>query len=421
MTNILGNFSNIASNANFTADMYAKLGEAGLDANVLKVANALNQAPLDQLSGGERQTLLHVTDQLAGDGVLSAADADSLVQMISNFSDQGADAFGKCWPFADINLGNMLGNILFNGLAGALSGMLGQSMNDCAFQNTVNGLLGQASDNAWSGALQGAFDNANLANLNASERTELVSMLSVAVADGEVNWPEADVILSKLNKAQGQDCGCQCPTPAPQPEEPEWSVEQNGSQATIDLGDYTLEINEKRSEFVLTNKETGESSRVWGDPHFDMDNDGTTDVDFWGTMTMNLENGTKITIQTTPWEGNEDMTVSSRLVITQGDKAIEVSGMDQNDIGDMEISQSDDGRFMDTFTGDGLDIYENSGTWMVPDGLQMREVTQEDMNTTKGDQSDFSLVEGLQALAAFVASGSLLGSLLSTYSAVDNK
>lgn len=186
----------------------------------------------------------------------------------------------------------------------------------------------------------------------------------------------------------------------------------NGSKASIDLGDYTLDINEKRSEFILTNKETGESSRVWGDPHFDMDNDGKTDVDFWGTMTMNLENGTKITIQTTPWKGNEDMTVSSRLVITQGDKAIEVTGMDQNRVGDMEITQSNDGYLKDIFTGDGLDIYENDGKWMVRDGWEMREVTQEDMNTTKSDKSDFDLMEGLQALMA-ATSISLLSVLMS--------
>jgi len=412
MTNVFGNIAAGGCTADFSSQMYAALDKAGLNANVIEVANALNQVPLDQLSGGERQTLLHVTEQLAGDGVLSDADASSLTQMIGAFAEQGTGAFEGNWPFPDINLGNMLGNALFNGLVGVLSNILGQSMQDLAFQNTVSGLLNQASDNAWSGALQGAFENADLSNLNASERTELTSMLSVAVADGSVNWPEAEVILNKLSEAQGQDC----PMPEPPGNDSEWSVEQNGNQATIDLGDYTLDITENRSQFILTNKETGESSRVWGDPHFDMDNDGTTDVDFWGTMTMNLENGTKITIQTTPWEGNEDMTVSSRLVITQGDKAIEVSGMDQNEIGDMEITQSNNGRFMDVFTGDGLDIYENDGQWMVQDGLEMREVTQDDMNQTKHDGGDFSIQEALQAMMVSVASGSLLASLMSMYS-----
>lgn len=415
MTNIFGSFSQ-AADASFTANMYSALGEAKLNGNVVTVANALNQAPLDQLSGQERSTLLQVTQQLSSDGVLSGGDAQTITHLIAEFSQQGCGSFDNAWPFPGLSLANMVGNALFNGLTGVLCNILGQSMQDFAFQNTVSGLLDQAGDTAWSGALRGAFENADMSKLNANERSELTAMLSVAVADGDVNWPEAQTILNKLNEAQG------CPPECLPGGEAEWSVEHNGSTATIDLGDYTLDINEHSSEMILTNKETGDSSRIWGDPHFDMDNDGQTDVDFWGTMTMNLENGTKITIQTTPWNGNADMTVSSRLVITQGDKAIEVTGMDQNDIGDMEINQSNNGRMMDIFTGDGLDIYENTngGAWLVQDGFSLREVTQEDMNTTKGEGSDFSLHEALQALTVSVASGALLGLLISMYGSNEN-
>ena len=411
MTNIFGSLSQAVADMKFAGDMYGAIGKADLNSNVLEVANALNQVPLEQLSAQERSSLVHISNQLAGDGVMSGADANSIVHLIQTFGEQGTPAFDTAWPFPDINLGNMAGNPLYNGLSGVLSNLLGGSLQDMAFQGTVDGLLANADQNSWTGALDGAFNNADMSALNGQERSELISMLSVAVADGSVNWPEAQVILDKLNEAQGLE-----PAPAPTPDK-EWTVEQNGPKATIDLGTHRLEIDERRSEMWIINKETGDKSRIWGDPHFDMDGDGTTDVDFWGTISLNLEGGTKITIQTTPWKGNEDMTVSSRLVITNGDKSIEVNGMDQNHIGDMTIEQTNNGRMMDVFTGDGLDVYENPNGegWLIQDGMQMREITQTDMNATKHDGGDFSIQEALQAMMAAVASGTLMGQLVSMF------
>ena len=435
---MIGFGSGPSADVKFAREVFSTLGEAGMnDANVAKMADMLSNVPANELSRQERQTLLGVMECMVKDGTLTNSEVDVLNQIISDFTDKSTQGYFYGLnsgphskldffnPFADRYSDYKLGNLLHND-PDAHSGFgvfahehVGGLVNFCntgdqSFLNSINSALSNVQDNAWSGALQGAFSNADLSNLNATERGELAGMTFMAAADGKITWPEAQSIMNKLNQAQQPDCWFPCPCPKPMPpKEPEWSVEMNGSKANIDLGDYTLEINEKRSEFILTNKETGESSRVWGDPHFDMDNDGKTDVDFWGTMTMNLENGTKITIQTTPWNGNENMTVSSRLVITQGDKAIEVSGMDQNKIGDMEITQSNDGHLKDIFTGDGLDIYENDGKWMVMDGWEMREVTQEDMNTTKGDKSDFDLMEGLQALAA-ASSISLFSILISS-------
>ncbi len=268
-------------------------------------------------------------------------------------------------------------------LLGKLSDLISQIGSDRSFQSSVDGLMENVASSPWKGAVEGALENVDLSKLNPSERSELLSMLSVASADGEINFPESSVILNKLNDFTGSDFS----TDPVHPCEP-WDVVQNGSTAEIDLGDHTLTINENKSEFILTNKETGESSRVWGDPHFDMDNDGKTDVDFWGTMTMNLENGTKITIETTPWNGNEDMTVSSKLTITQGDQQIVVDGMDQNEKGDMTIIHSQTGgRLTDAHTADGLDIYQagDGNEWKILDGCVMRDVTQADMNQTKDE------------------------------------
>ena len=51
-----------------------------------------------------------------------------------------------------------------------------------------------------------------------------------------------------------------------------WTASMKGeSQASIDLGDgYTLEIDERNSQMTINNANTGESTRIWGDPHVDV-------------------------------------------------------------------------------------------------------------------------------------------------------
>jgi hypothetical protein len=131
-------------------------------------------------------------------------------------------------------------------------------------------------------------------------------------------------------------------------------------QANIDLGDdYQLCLNENNSEMKLINKHTGECSDIWGDPHFDFKSGGADQHrEFWGPVTLHLQNGTQITINTTPWKGNPNATLSTQLTITQGNRAIVVTGLDQNTTGDLSITQSNNGRCLDATTPHGMDLYE---------------------------------------------------------------
>ena len=67
----------------------------------------------------------------------------------------------------------------------------------------------------------------------------------------------------------------------------------------------------------IFNKNTGENYLTWGDPHLQVD--GQQAFDFWGTTTLALEDGTKVTIETTPWVNNSAMTLSSKVIITNAD------------------------------------------------------------------------------------------------------
>lgn len=134
---------------------------------------------------------------------------------------------------------------------------------------------------------------------------------------------------------------------------------QNESEGKIDLGDgYRLELDERNSEVRIYNDKTGETTRIWGDPHVEID--GQHAFDFWGKTTFELENGTKITIGTEQVTGNPDAYVASQLTITKGDQAIVVDGISQNEIGDLSISQSNNGYALDAATGDGFILQENA-------------------------------------------------------------
>ncbi|MGN6063972.1 MULTISPECIES: DUF1521 domain-containing protein [Brevundimonas] len=173
------------------------------------------------------------------------------------------------------------------------------------------------------------------------------------------------------------------------------SMPQDG-KATVDLGDgYTLEINEANSEFVVRDAD-GNVTQIWGDPHFNYN--GQHIGDFWDTMSLELENGTKITVNTEPFGNNPNATVTSQLVITRGDQAMIIDGVSQNQLGDLNISMSNNGYAIDAAYRDGLTIREDDAAgsgWTS--GITGDAVSQEDFNLTKIGNA--GLPEALQAFS----------------------
>lgn len=207
-------------------------------------------------------------------------------------------------------------------------------------------------------------------------------------------------------------CGNRC---LPQPQA-SWtaSTGPNG-RGTVDLGDGNhLELNENNSEITIYNDTTGERTRIWGDPHVEID--GKHAYDFWGTTTFTLENGTKLTINTEQWGGNPNAYVASQVVITRGDQAIVVDGISQNTIGDLSITMGNNGRALDAAHRDGYTLHENGAGsgWLTEMGTQ---ATQTHLNATRvggeyGPGSNaLSIAETGRALGQFLTLGILLGAL----------
>jgi len=165
-----------------------------------------------------------------------------------------------------------------------------------------------------------------------------------------------------------------------------WDVINKGDgTATIKLDNgYKLELNEKSSEIKIINTRTREETRIWGDPHVDYNKDGKTDFDFWGSTTFKLEDGTKITINTVPFKGNnKGMFVADNVVVTKGQQSLVINGLSQNKLGDMKIVQGLNGKLLDAAVSDGkLTLRENPNGvgWLNEKG---RMVTQTDGNKTK--------------------------------------
>lgn len=193
----------------------------------------------------------------------------------------------------------------------------------------------------------------------------------------------------------------------------QWTAQTTGNgRAEVDLGDgYSLKFNERSSEIEIFNANTNEHTRIWGDPHVDVD--GQRVFDFWGTTTFTLENGTKITINTEPWGNNPNAYVASQVVITKGSNALVVDGISQNQLGDLELTMSNNGYAVDAAHRDGFVLHEN-GTGSSWRSEHTGEVaTQADLNATRigaeyGPGSTMpSLEEMMPQLGAFLLLGAL--------------
>jgi hypothetical protein len=202
------------------------------------------------------------------------------------------------------------------------------------------------------------------------------------------------------------------------PAQPKFSASMpQAGKADIDLGDgNTLQIDEASSQIVVKDS-SGNTTRIWGDPHFE--HNGKAVGDFWGTTSLVLENGTKITINTQKDPNNSSVSYANQVVVTRGDQALVVDGVSQLQQGDLKVSLGGNGYALDRATNDGLVLRENdslSSGWSS--GLTGGAVGQADFNLTKPGME--GLRDGLQAFnsALGLMFGAWLGGNLVSFAAL---
>jgi Domain of Unknown Function (DUF1521) len=201
---------------------------------------------------------------------------------------------------------------------------------------------------------------------------------------------------------------CCCPQPGFDPANPSnASTRMQGGLAVFENDNYRITAGDN-NEVIIHNKATGETYRAWGDPHFEVD--GKHAFDFWGTTTFALDDGTKVTIQTTPWGNNPNATLSSKVTITNGDYGVQITGVDTNTHGDLAIDEGKGwGLLVDAAVADGNTLYENTfgkGFVAFDSCGRLQQVDQSFINKT-------DLLKGGQLQARYADAFRLLGGLMS--------
>jgi hypothetical protein len=202
------------------------------------------------------------------------------------------------------------------------------------------------------------------------------------------------------------------------------STQMVGGKAVFENDNYRISAGDN-NEVLIQNKNTGETYRAWGDPHMDID--GKHEFDFWGTTTFLLDDGTKVTINTTPWAGNPNATISSKVTITNGDYGVQITGVDTNTLGDLAIDEGKGwGGLVDLAVADGNVLVENTfgkGFLAMDNQGRIRQVDQQYINETdllKGGalqqqfQGAFGVLGGLLAISFVGVFLSSLGNLFSS-------
>lgn len=165
-----------------------------------------------------------------------------------------------------------------------------------------------------------------------------------------------------------RDCGCKNAGSADQTQ---WSnTEVSGNKASIDLGDYKLNFDKADSSMSMTNTKTGDTTKVWGDPHIDQhaNSSSKTSAMFNGPMTFQLPDNTKVTVGTQPGTNNKSVSYADQVTITHGNQAYQVTGLSQQNSAGLSVQKSHDGQALDAAAPDGYTLQANAdgSGWIDP-------------------------------------------------------
>lgn len=205
--------------------------------------------------------------------------------------------------------------------------------------------------------------------------------------------------------ASAARCGCIGGTTASNPSNA--TTTMVGGKVCFENDNYRITMGDD-NRVHITNKNTGETYEAWGDPHMNID--GKHTFDFWGTTTLQLDDGTKVTIETTPWVKDPSMTLSSKVTITNGDYGVQISGIDTNCVGDLKFEEAKRwGGLLDAVVADGNVLHENpagAGFLGIDGNGRLRAVDQRYINETdlkKGGALQAQYASAMQQMAGLLA------------------
>ncbi len=170
---------------------------------------------------------------------------------------------------------------------------------------------------------------------------------------------------------------------------PLWQMQNIGlGSAWINLGDnYALNINQTQREVTVENRNTNETTRIFGNAEVEID--GKRAYQFWGTTSFELANGVKITANTVPDATNSGAYLLDKLTVTGEDHALIVSNLSDASTEKVSAKVIDDATkpaekswHIDDKTRDGFVLQENkTGAGWLIEGKEVV-ATQDHLNAT---------------------------------------
>lgn len=135
-------------------------------------------------------------------------------------------------------------------------------------------------------------------------------------------------------------------------------TEMLGGRVCFDNAGYRVTVGDDDTVHIV-NKATAEQYLAWGPPQLWVD--GLHAFDFYGTTTLELQDGTKITITTSPWADDPLVTVSDKVTISNAGYGVEVLGLASLAAGDLRFVETlRYGWLLDAVVADGNTIAENA-------------------------------------------------------------
>jgi hypothetical protein len=185
-----------------------------------------------------------------------------------------------------------------------------------------------------------------------------------------------------------------------------WSMEKlTTGRAMIELGDnYALGIDETNAEVIIANRTTQETTRVFGNAQ--VETAGQDKLQFWGTTTFELANGTKITANTVENPENKGAYMLDKLTVTNDYHALVITGVSDTNLGDLAVTKQakneSEAYRIDDNARDGYVLVENeNGNGWVSEHTDEL-ATQIDLNETAVGQ-DFAPGSGTMSLGEYGA------------------
>ncbi|MEL6478275.1 MAG: DUF1521 domain-containing protein [Pseudomonadota bacterium] len=306
--------------ADALGDLANDADDQGVAADINEIESDLRRAIAD---GADPEALEAIADRI-GDLVNDIDDPDLAAALNEIESDLRAEIDDMTGGDLDEQL---------DGVADAL-GDLANDVDDQALAAKINDIETKLRRAIADGADEETLDAI------ADEIGDLVNDIDDQDLAGSLNDIETD--LREIIAGMSDDIGTTETDGQP------LTVEGNG---TVDTGRYTIEAT--HNTVKIKDNETGKWIKAWGDPHLHT-SDGDKAQFHEDNLTIDLPDGTKVTLQPTEKNGN-GLSFVDKVAITKGDEAVVISGVHDNKISNTGVLDGDG-------AADGVDLSFEDGT-----------------------------------------------------------